>query len=170
MLRRLRIQHHTDMKVYRSAHSEWRNVLLHKAMIPVECWSAILFLYVAVDVLGRVLEGLDYPSLLLMSLPRVVTGLLGLLSLALATKRWVGATTFLFHIFVVISCEMLMSACKDSGMLVLSMLGAVSWTLAWLLQVVVGHLWLEKNSPNVANMNEVSYLAMCQSVLIAWSV
>lgn len=43
------------------------------------------------------------------------------------------------------------------------------WTISWSLQVVVGHWGFEGNQPNVANIDEVSWLAMTQSVLIAWS-
>jgi hypothetical protein len=51
----------------------------------------------------------------------------------------------------------------------LVMLALVTWTLAWAIQVGVGHFMFEKNKPNVANMKDVSYLAMALSVLIAWS-
>ena len=47
----------------------------------------------------------------------------------------------------------------------------MAWTVAWTLQIVVGHWVWEQNRPNVSpsTFNQVSYLAMCQSVLIAWS-
>jgi heme/copper-type cytochrome/quinol oxidase subunit 2 len=46
----------------------------------------------------------------------------------------------------------------------------VAWIIAWMLQVGVGHWMWEGNQPNVAaHPNDVSYLAMCTSVLIAWS-
>ena len=44
----------------------------------------------------------------------------------------------------------------------------VVWTISWVLQVGVGHWVLEKNQPNVATIDQVSFLAVLESVLIAW--
>ena len=47
----------------------------------------------------------------------------------------------------------------------------MAWIVSWTLQIFVGHWMWEQNRPNISpsTVNEVSYLAMCQSVLIAWS-
>ena len=45
----------------------------------------------------------------------------------------------------------------------------VVWTLSWTLQVGVGHALLEGNSPNLANPEDVSLLAVATSVLLAWT-
>jgi hypothetical protein len=39
------------------------------------------------------------------------------------------------------------------------------------IQVVLGHMYFERNLPNIISNDteDISYLAMCQSVLIAWS-
>jgi uncharacterized membrane protein YGL010W len=165
----LRAQHLLDMKVYRSAHGEWRNILLHKVLVPVECWSALLFLYIMSDIPGQIpdINGSLRKSLVL--LPRAMTSLLGVMSMVLATNRLVGIATLLFHFFAMYSCEFLLIAYSTNTWFLI-MFGVTAWTIAWILQVGVGHFGFEGNSPNVAKMQEVSYLAMCQSVLIAWSV
>ena len=106
--------------------------------------------------------------------PRVVTFLLGFLSLLIATKPTSGIATFLFHIVVTKLCDSLMIIREDSWFQMrlwsVSILTLTFWTLAWIVQVGVGHAMFEKNIPNVAHASQhVSCLAMCQSVLIAWS-
>ena len=101
--------------------------------------------------------------------PTFITILMGLLSLMIATNFWIGLVTFLYHIAVLWSCEALMDRYKHRDLWLVTAVAGMAWTLAWTVQVGVGHLVFERNLPNVANMKQVSYQAMCQSVLIAWS-
>jgi uncharacterized membrane protein YGL010W len=150
--RDLQRQHSKDLQLYQSAHRDWRNRVLHWILIPVECWSALLFSMILA------------PS----ASVTIVIGLaLGCISLWIATKHWVGVTCFIFHGVAVWSCFQIVQSC---GRLQALSIAGGSWTIAWMLQVGVGHWMWEQNQPNIANNNkEVSYLAMCQSVLIAWS-
>lgn len=143
-------QHLLDLKIYRSSHREWRNRMLHRVMIPVECWSVIL------------LSMIVLPS----SIVAAAVIALGMLSLFIATDHWIGATCLVFHVFGVIACWVLVQS--QTTQLLIS-IGLLSWVLAWSMQVGVGHWLWERNQPNVGNIQQVSYLAMCQSVLIAWS-
>jgi uncharacterized membrane protein YGL010W len=148
-IRDLQFQHLEDLKIYRSAHRDWRNCSLHGVMIPVECWSALLF-----------------SMTLLPSAITAVVGLaLGWISLVIATKPSVGVATFVFHLVAIGTCREVQSWGTVSALVI----AGGSWTIAWALQVGVGHWIWERNQPNVATMTQVSYLAMCQSVLIAWS-
>ncbi|KAG7347828.1 DUF962 domain containing protein [Nitzschia inconspicua] len=172
LLQQLRAQHEFDLKVYQLAHNEPRNVLLHKLLIPVECWSALMFLWLIVDAFTSSINQNGTIINVLRLLPGTVTLLLGILSFMLVpTKIRLGSATFLFHIGVIHFSEALIQSYRYQysswgfPIFVLS-----SWVVAWILQVGVGHYLLEGNSPNVANMQDVSYLAMCQSVLIAWSM
>jgi uncharacterized membrane protein YGL010W len=149
--RDLQFQHLEDRKMYRGAHRDWRNRALHRLMIPVECWSALLF-----------------SMTLLPSMITVVVGLaLGCISLVIATKPSVGVATFVFHLVAIGTCRAVVQSWGTVPALVIA---GGSWTIAWALQVGVGHWIWERNQPNVANRTQVSYLAMCQSVLIAWSI
>jgi uncharacterized membrane protein YGL010W len=175
LLDRLQAQHHMDWKVYRSAHNEPRNVLLHKILIPIECWSSLMLLWLAINwVVTRWMDPtLATLATLLKSVPHMVTLMLGILSLVLAKRRWVGIATLVFHIGIVFVCEFLLQfhqQQRQQRSWAIPILVLSSWSLAWMLQVGVGHYLLEGNAPNVANLQDVSYLAMCQSVLLAWSI
>jgi uncharacterized membrane protein YGL010W len=147
-------QHMNDLAVYRRAHQEWRNRILHWIMIPVECWALFLFF---TAILPPSLEA----SIIL------VTGCsLGFLSMVVATKPSLGLASCFFHLILIWSCLAIKS---HLGVLPTVLLSLGSWTIAWMFQVGIGHWLFERNQPNVANMNEVSYLAVCQSVLIAWA-
>ena len=147
----LRRQHRLDLKIYRSAHREWRNRMLHWLLIPIECGSALL--------LGAIV--LPFECIVLVGMG------LGTLSFILAESRLVGCACWCFHALALAVCrQTLVSVGSNLGVFVVAL---VAWTVAWALQVGVGHWVLEKNQPNVADMGTVSYLAMVQSVLIAWS-
>jgi hypothetical protein len=176
----LQEQHMVDLQLYRSAHREWKNRMLHWYLIPVECWSALLFLWILVAVLTRHVTTLETFAVInqdtsdkvvsiLRLVPKSATIVLGLISVAIATKAWIGLLTFLYHVGVLLSCETLMERYNEDDLWFVTAIAGAAWTLAWTVQVGVGHLMCEKNLPNVANMQKVSYLAMCQSVLIAWS-
>jgi uncharacterized membrane protein YGL010W len=149
-VRKLQSQHFQDLKIYRRAHQERRNRLLHWILIPAECWSALL--------LG------------LLILPSAIVLIVGIglacLSLVLATNSTIGAATFLFHGFALWTGLEIVASRElwEAWVICLSV-----WTIAWALQVGVGHWIWEGNDPNIADLQSVSLLAMCQSVLIAWS-
>jgi len=148
----LRCQHAEDLRIYQQAHQILSNRILHWIMIPIECGSIFLLL------------ALMIPNLLLWCI-----GLsLGGLSILIVRKKkfTIGIASCLFHIGTVPICIWIVDHWGPPTCL----LGAlVAWTMAWFFQVCIGHWILEGNQPNVADMQSVSYLAMCQSVLISWS-
>lgn len=182
----LQRQHIEDLTIYRAAHQEWRNRMIHWLMIPVECWSALTCCTVLISCIIRMissslsLSSLSSSTLTIIdehqenvSYGIVVTSIemsvgmgLGILSLLISTNIFVGILTFLFHSVASWTCVQLQNSYGNTYALLVA---AISWTVAWMVQVGVGHWVLEGNQPNVSNMTEVSYLAMCQSVLIAWS-
>lgn len=182
LLERLQKQHQRDVQVYRSAHKDPRNVLLHKILIPIECWSALMLgLWLPVDFVIVVDSVKEEEDRLLVHylgrfLPPATTLGLGILSYVLAKQQrnLLGVLTLLFHVLtIVVSWELMQwHRYHHHGRYfrVVPLAAMSSWIVAWILQVGVGHYLWERNSPNVANMQEISYLAMCQSVLIAWSV
>ena len=91
---------------------------------------------------------------------------IGLLALVLSMNKRVGWACLLFHILVVFVCNMLVQTLGQFATILLALL---AWSLAWILQVGVGHWVWEKNQPNVASPDSVSMLSVCESVLIAWS-
>ncbi len=146
----LQRQHKLDLKIYRSAHTVWKNRVLHWFLIPVECWSAFLISFVFLP-----------PWL-----PWLVALVLGLTAFCIATDARIGLSCFLFHIVVIGSC---CETIETLGTTWTVLVALISWTFAWTIQVGVGHWLWEQNDPNVASMKSISLLAMCQSVLIAWS-
>lgn len=122
-------------------------------------------------------------------IPTIVTIGLGLVSMMIATNLRVGLLTLIFHFWCLQSFVELMrmpslhhqDVAEIFGFLVyrefpgrlMVVVAIVSWTVAWALQVGVGHWMWEQNQPNVVDQNRmgsaVSYLAVTTSVLIAWS-
>jgi uncharacterized membrane protein YGL010W len=150
LLARIKWRHRQDLKVYRGAHQEWRNRIIHYLMIPVECFAFQLCI--------RLFAG--HPT-------SYVVGLsMAALSMTVATKPYSGTASFLFHTASCWFADLLVLRYEFKTMVHLF---ASSWTAAWAAQVCIGHYLLEKNSPNVANPSEVSFLAMGLSVLISWS-
>ena len=146
----LRAQHQKDLSVYRAAHREWRNQCIHYVMIPVECFSFVLFVAITTGQLVAWTIGV----------------VLALLSFSVATDRGIGLLACVYHLA---SSFYSIVVVDEYGRKTAFLMALVCWTVAWFVQVGVGHYLFEKNSPNVANMSDVSYLAMCLSVLIAWS-
>lgn len=150
ILRRFQSQHLKDLQTYRRAHQEWRNRFVHYAMIPVACFSFQLAVRL---VTGNVVSTL-------------LAWILASLSLLVATQLRLGVAVFLFHISSGGLANSITHHCNTTTTISTAL---ASWTMAWGVQVGLGHYILERNSPNVSNMMEVSYLAMCLSTLIAWS-
>ena len=146
----LRRQHEFDLIVYRSAHQLWKNRVLHWVLIPVECWSLFLVAY----------------ALLPPWLPFLMATLLGMLASWIAVNPKIGCACLVFHVMVIVSCS---TTIRNLTTWETLSVASMAWIIAWALQVGVGHWLWENNDPNVANMTSVSWLAMCQSVLIAWS-
>jgi hypothetical protein len=74
-------------------------------------------------------------------------------------------------IYIILAAAGLYSVqCCCTGSTKMSLMYATTvWTVAWILQVGIGHYCWEGNQPNVvANINEVSILAVMTSILIAW--
>jgi uncharacterized membrane protein YGL010W len=163
----LQAQHLVDLKVYRSAHSERWNVLLHKIFVPLECLAALALLWISMDLAVSRIGNAGLLAAFLKLLSPTVTLCLGVLSLQLAKNPHVGLATFLFHTMIVCLCETWIKDCAYS--MILPTIALICWVVSMILQIVVGHRILERNSPNLANGNEVTFLAMCLSVLIAWS-
>ena len=150
LVEKLKRRHVIDLKIYRLAHCHPFNRFLHWILIPIECWSALL------------LCALIFPK----SLTVLIGIALGALSLILSTNTIVGMATFLFHVASLVLIHQIQEMyCPMEAFGI----ATTAWTLAWALQVGVGHWMIEKNQPNVANVQNVSYLALVQSVLIAWS-
>ena len=146
----LRRLHANDLVVYRRAHRERRNRWIHYAMIPVECGSFQVFVCLFAGAQLNWLVGIVF----------------AVLSAVVATRASTGITTAAFHLS---SSVVSASLVQKFGWWRAFLSASASWTASWAVQVGIGHYLFEKNSPNVANMSEVSYLAMCLSVLIAWS-
>jgi hypothetical protein len=174
IIERLRAQHGTDLKLYRSAHCEWKNRILHWLLIPVECFCASLCLWILTGCFYNAFDNFCHP-IIWWFIPRAITGFLGLLSVLIATNTTIGMVSFLYHIFLIKICDSLTTQIDNHSyhpneyLWVLVMIAAGLWTFAWTIQVYLGHVLFERNLPNIANPAQVSYLAMSQSVLIAWS-
>jgi len=144
------LQHQKDLEIYRRAHQEWRNRYIHYIMIPMECFAFLEFVSILAGPLCVWLVGF----------------LMAVLSTVVTTDVAIGT---LCCIFLSTSCWLSTELIKLYGMEVSLVLASVCWVVAWVVQVGIGHFLFERNKPNVANMSEVSYLAMLLSVLIAWS-
>ena len=152
-LQYLHRQHTVDLRVYHEAHRVLANRAIHWIMIPVECGS--LFWILALMILPKMFRLLWCVGLFM-----------GGLSLFLARNKAVGIACLLFHLGTVQGCIWLNQYFEPWECLVWA---SVAWTMAWFFQVCIGHWVIEGNQPNVANMESISVLAVCQSVLIAWS-
>ena len=180
----LRMQHLIDLKVYQSAHKERRNIMLHKILIPVECWSAMLFVWIFFEYISSLFirNHESFSSSFLCNvcwiLPRMIALLLGVLSLIISTKPIVGVMTFIFHLFIIYSYDVTMTIFdgeEERSLWPVLIIATTSWCISWIIQVGIGHFYFERNLPNILskddimnNSTNVSYLSMCQSVLIAW--
>ena len=109
--------------------------MLHWLLIPIECGSALL--------LGAIVLPFEWIVLVGMGL--------GTLSFILAESRVVGCACWSFHAVAVVACRQTLVSVGAVGA---SAVALVAWTLAWALQVGIGHWMLEKNQPNVADTGQ----------------
>lgn len=163
MLQQLQEQHHIDLEVYQAQHQDVRNRALHWLLIPIETASFL----VALACLLSVASVKQYLWISTGSILRSICWCLGLTALLIAKECRIGLAACLFHILV---CEGILALLRRFGLTTSAAWSFCGWILAWTLQVGVGHWILEQNQPNVANLSSVSWLAVTQSVLIAWSL
>lgn len=91
---------------------------------------------------------------------------LGSVSWLLSPWTIIGMACAFFHVLV---CGCWARQCVDRcGIWSTFKVALILWTVAWTDQVAIGHWLLEVNQPDVADMSNVSWLAMTQSVLMAW--
>lgn len=92
---------------------------------------------------------------------------MGLLSCAVATDRRLGGTVLVLHVLWV--QQVCLVGVTRLGTPKSLLAGLVVWTLAWGLQITVGHSWIEGKAPNLFNPNDpVSFLATLTSIVLAW--
>jgi uncharacterized membrane protein YGL010W len=174
MVTALRNQHEVDLHIYQSAHQNSANRILHSCLIPLETLSCLLLLASAIRLLVQSIIARDKndcssrPPLLILHFYHAMGWTLGLTSLVLSPDA-VGAAACTFHVvaFRWITTWQQQSVFSVSALVRKTLF---VWTLSWVLQVGMGHWILEGNQPTVFanNMQDVSWLAMTQSVLIAW--
>jgi len=156
----LQDQHEMDLQIYRTAHTNMWNRTLHWMMIPLETFA---FLATVAVLLSRIKPLSSKSNELAM---QAFGWTLGIVSLLISGKSiLIGLASFLFHTVAASFASRLVQILDPMSTLAVAFF---TWTVAWILQVGVGHWILEGNQPNLANTNEVSWLAMTQSVLIAW--
>jgi len=166
----LRQQHAFDLELYQTSHREWKNVWLHKALIPIETFSAVVFI---TTVWFHIFPLSDL--LLTLLLVSTLGFGIGLTSLMIATANhpWAGVASFVFWVTssmlaCVVSRQKGIS--KDNAFVLRLLLASFSWILASTLQVVIGHWLWELNDPDLlSSNNHVSWLSLVHSVQIAWS-
>jgi uncharacterized membrane protein YGL010W len=154
----LQAQHAADLRIYRGAHTDRYNRAMHWILIPVETTSFLLLTC-------TLLRSLHIPhsDIVVAS----IGWTLGLVAVSITSHRLVGLACLIGHVGA--AAWVNQTVRRFSSRKTLWVLGIVAWTLAWALQVGLGHWIWEGNNPNVANMSQVSWLALTQSVLIAWS-
>lgn len=169
----LNTQHAIDLEVYRRSHTELKNRILHWILIPVETFSFFLLLGVVVSAAATASKHKKQKESTVDSLTafipivKALAWTCGLVSVLIAVDhRMAGAATLAFHVATASLCHKLIQAQGPKRVILIA---AVCWTLAFSIQIGVGHQMFEENQPSVANPSVVSWLAMTQSVLIAWS-
>lgn len=161
----LREQHVIDLHIYRAHHTNLANRILHWILIPVE--TAAFWWWIASG------WSLSRRCARRPLVPFILYGT-GLLALGMAPPQpyGVAVVSCLWHValgrWIQQQQQTQWWGTPPTVKTNLSR-AAVAWIIAWTVQVGIGHGLLEQNQPNVANMEDVSWLAMILSVLIAWS-
>ena len=145
LLAQLRAQHEEDLLLYRQAHQDPLNRGLHWLCIPLE---TLAFLGAVGCACGRTYMHAWAWTLAILSL--------------LLSPTLVGQVAAAFHVVAAHLLERHLYYHKQRWELL-----GVLWCTSWVLQVGVGHYWFEGNQPNLVN-DSVSWLALTQSVLMAW--
>jgi low temperature requirement protein LtrA len=177
----LRRQHAIDVAVYQAAHQEAWNRRLHDAMIPAEV-ASFLWLWTTLLVALQTLlvskkhnnnnnnnnnKTTEPPLMTILSTATATAWTMGLLSCAVATDRRLGGTVLVLHVLWV--QQVCLVGVTRLGTPKSLLAGLVVWTLAWGLQITVGHSWIEGKAPNLFNPNDpVSFLATLTSIVLAW--
>jgi len=161
-LQSLREQHLKDLQIYRAQHTHLANRILHWILIPIE--TAAFWLWIA----GWL--SLSRRCARLSLVPSLLFGI-GILAILMASPQQYGVAIVccLWHVALAQWIQQQTQWGKPPTVKTNLSRAAMAWTIAWTVQVGMGHWLLERNQPNVANMEHVSLLAMTQSVLIAWS-
>lgn len=176
LMEQIRRQHQVDLEVYRSAHQNFTNRLLHWFFIPLETVGIV----VIAGILAR--KAHNYSTLLSLALHEgTICATLGLLSIVVS-PCWTGILVAMFHVAIYryVSWyfgpmpprkKCLNFSSKQSEAIARQgfILSAAIWTISWFMQVGLGHWIIEGNQPTVSNQRaDVSVLAMILSILIAW--
>lgn len=155
-LESLRSQHAKDLALYRRSHQERKNRVIHWVMIPVEFFS---FHWFAAIVSAQSVRTQHF----VVATIGLTTGVFAVI---VNTDMKKGGSVFLFHL---LSCPLVIAMTSFFHQRTSTMLACSLWTIAWAMQVIVGHYICEKNQPNLANPKEISSLSVILSVLISWS-
>jgi uncharacterized membrane protein YGL010W len=188
MLSRIQEQHKKDLTVYRQAHREWRNRCIHYLFIPIEYASfQVMLMSVCMGVLSTMYSP-ETSDMMLPAIANMIRGIswsVALLCLLVHSPypRAIAIAAAIFHAFTGewISRRMVFMEHHEheqmsvhgehvsAWWLTYGLYAVMYWSLAWVVQVCIGHYYLERNEPNIAKMSDVSYLSMILSVLISWS-
>jgi uncharacterized membrane protein YGL010W len=160
----LQNQHIADLRTYRQAHQDERNRVLHWILVPVETASFLLITATVIRyalVRARIASTSFHETIV-----SAIAWTLGLISVAIGTRLPISLACLLWHVGTahLVNCatrEQKGSLCLRSGL--------VAWSVAWAFQVGIGHWIWEGNRPNVSNLEDLSWLAVTESVLIAWT-
>jgi uncharacterized membrane protein YGL010W len=135
-----------DCEHYLAYHNDQINYLIHMITIPFEWYGFILCC------------GFFHLHL-------IVSFLTGIIHLFL--KRKLGYFVAFIHFLFGISSEVLFRTKKVSSFSLL-LIGVALQIIAWSLQVLIGHWYLEKNSPAITQ--KFSVTSVIFSVMLSWDI
>jgi hypothetical protein len=105
VLQSLSKQHEIDLEIYRRAHTEWNNRILHWILIPIEAFSFLLFLAVALSIGTKWQKYGSFDSLIMNAIGWA-TGLVALAITGLDNLS-IGTASLFFHLAAVAVCDKL---------------------------------------------------------------
>jgi uncharacterized membrane protein YGL010W len=132
---------------------------LHRVLIPLEV-TAFVWLITTVA-----LHCLDQRRWVMATLQSIVWTL-GLLSWVVSAESYVGLVILTFHVLLGRFCTAHIPRLR---LVTSAIIGTAVWTISWILQVVLGHYYIEGRPPNIGT-DQVSLLSACTSVVLAWEV
>jgi uncharacterized membrane protein YGL010W len=198
MFFKIQQQHQKDLTVYRQAHQEWRNRYLHYLFIPIEyasfqvmcmsgCMGMMNILFPSFATTTTTTTTIASNNVIFLAITTLIRGyswsvaFLCLLVVPSPFTRPVYMASAIFHVLLgewIVGKMILMMHVQQQQedhdstycwWFTYGLYAVVCWTVAWVIQVGIGHYYLERNEPNIANMSDVSFLSMVLSVLISWS-